>query len=141
MFKTFKSTWILSLKKLFGRGCSFALFCFPVFLLWHVRHNVMYSMTLACRPHQWYHWRMLAMVFVVPQHYGLWIGLGGSLSIWVKIFISVIWLKLYRISQSNIWAYITSPYGIFLGIFEWKKAPKVDSLIKIAKFQQKSINF
>ena len=32
-----------------------------------------------------------------PKHYGLWIGLGGSLSILVKIFISVILLKLYRI--------------------------------------------
>ena len=30
-------------------------------------------------------------------HYGLWIGLGGSLSILVKIFISVILLKLYKI--------------------------------------------
>ena len=29
--------------------------------------------------------------------YGLWIGLGGSLSILVKIFISVIWLKQCRI--------------------------------------------
>ena len=39
----------------------------------------------------------LILFCIAPLHYGLWIGLGGSLGIWVKIFISVIWLKQCRI--------------------------------------------
>ena len=59
-----------------------------------------------------------------PLHYGLWIGLGGSLGIWVKIFISLIWLKLCRIVIVTFEHTLPVQMADFLAFWSEKKRPK-----------------
>ena len=73
------------------------------------------------------------------MHYGLRIGLVGSLGIWVKIFFSVIWLKLYKkVTNEHT---LPGPMADFTASLSEKKAPNVDFFMKIAIFPQKSIHF
>ena len=58
------------------------------------------------------------------MHYGLWIGLGGSLGIWVKIFIFVIWLKLYGIVKVTYEHTLPVHMADFMAFLSEKKHPK-----------------
>ena len=68
--------------------------------------------------------------------YGLWIGLGGSLSILVKIFISVIWLKLYiivKVLHENTFPVHMADFMVFLNE---KKRPKLTLSWKSENFNK-----
>ena len=62
--------------------------------------------------------------FVRPLHFRLWIGLGGSFGIWVKIFISVIRLKLCRIVKVTYEHTLPVHMAAFMAFLSEKKRPK-----------------
>ena len=57
-------------------------------------------------------------------HPRLWIGLGGSFGIWVKIFISVIRLKLCRIVKVTYEHTLPVHMAAFMAFLSEKKRPK-----------------